>query len=55
MAQRKYELAEQHFHKIKILLFGAVVSIIEENDDGEIIMHQYSYMISSHYRYYLEL
>ena len=53
VAHRKYELAEQHFHKIEILLFGAVVSIIEENDEGEMIMHQYSYMISSDYRYYL--
>ena len=40
VAQRKYELAEQHFHKIEILLFGAVLSIIEENDKGEMIMHQ---------------
>ena len=55
VAHRKYELAEQHFHKIEILLFGAVVSIIKENDDGKMIMHLYSYMISSDYRYYLEL
>ena len=55
VAQRKYELAEQHFHKIEILLFGAVLSIIEENDNGEMIMHQYSFMISSDYRYYLKL
>ena len=45
VAQRKYELAEQHFHKIEILLFGAVLSIIEENDKGEMIMHHYSFMI----------
>ena len=55
VAHRKYELAEQHFHKIEILLFGAVLLIIEENDKGEMIMHQYSFMISSDYRYYLKL
>ena len=55
VAHRKYELAEQHLHKIEILLVGAVLTVIEENDEGEMIMHQYSFMISSDYRYYLKL
>ena len=52
VAHRKYELAEQHFHKTEILLFGAVVSFVEENDNKEMTLHQYSYIISSDYRYF---
>ena len=55
VAHRKYELAEQHFHKIEILLFGAVLSFVEKDENEEMTMHQYSYMISSDYRYYLTI
>ena len=49
---RKHELADQFFHRIEILLFGAVVSYVkwEENSDEEPILHSCSYMVSSDYR-----
>ena len=46
----KYELAEQHFHKREILLFGAVVSFAVADMNGHIHLEQYSYMVSSDYR-----
>ena len=50
VARRKYELADQHFHQIEILLFGAVVSFVVYDDSGEPILRQMSYMVSSDYR-----
>ena len=32
---RKHELADQYFHRIEILLFGAVVCFVEKIPDGE--------------------
>ena len=49
---RKYELADQYFHRIEILLFGAVVSYITPgNEEQDPQLHQRSYMVSSDYRY----
>ena len=50
VAHRKYELADQYFHKIEILLFGAVVSFVAVDENGDLKMEQYSFMISSDYR-----
>ena len=49
---RKHELADQFFHRIEILLFGAVASyvMLDENDDQEPTLHKSSYMVSSDYR-----
>ena len=50
VARRKYELADQHFHQIEILLFGAVVSFVVSDDSGDPILRQMSFMVSSDYR-----
>ena len=50
VATRKYELAEQHFHQTEILLFGAVVSLAETDENGKVVLHQYSFMVSSDFR-----
>ena len=51
----KYELAEQHFHKREILLFGAVVSFAVADMNGHIHLEQYSYMVSSDYRWLIKI
>ena len=49
---RKYELAEQYFHRIEILLFGAVVSyVIPRGENQKSKIHHRSYMVSWDYRY----
>ena len=50
---RKYELADQFFHRIEILLFGAVASFVKAGEEGdqEPTLHQSSYMVSSDYRF----
>ena len=50
VARRKYELADQHFHQIGILLFGAVFSLVVTDDNGDPILRQMSFMVSSDYR-----
>ena len=50
VAKRKHELADQHFHQIEILLFGAVVSFVECVEDGVSVLRQISFMVSSDYR-----
>ena len=56
---QKHDLSEQYFHRVEILLFGAVVSLIRhtEADSSEAgrvplnsQLNQTSYMISSNYR-----
>ena len=49
---RKHELADQFFHRIEILLFGAVASyvMLDENNDQEPTLHKSSYMVYSDYR-----
>ena len=50
VALNKYELAEQHYHKTEILLFGVVFSLAETDDKGEVVLHLHSIMVSSDYR-----
>ena len=47
---RKYELSDQYFHCIEILLYGAVASYVKTEGLGEPVLHQSSYMVSSDYR-----
>ena len=47
---RKHELAEQFFHRVEILLFGAVVSYITTSDESDQVLHHASYIVSSDYR-----
>ena len=51
VAKRKHELADQHFHQIEILLFGAVVSYVECVEDDVPILRQMSFVVSSDYRW----
>ena len=49
---RKHELSDQFFHRIEILLFGAVTSMVEKLEEGsdELVPFQSSYMVCSDYR-----
>ena len=47
---RKRELADQYFHRIEILLFGAVVSYVKTEGTEDPLLHQASYMVTSDYR-----
>ena len=48
---RKYELSDQYFHRVEILLWGAVTSYMVTSGDGEPSICQFSYMVSSDYRF----
>ena len=50
VADWKYELSDQHFHKWEILLFGAVLSFAVADMNGHVDLQKYSYMVSSDYR-----
>ena len=47
---RKYEVSDQYFHRVEILLWGAVASYVVTRSDGELVLIQESYMVSSDYR-----
>ena len=48
---RKYELADQFFHRIEILLFGAVASfVVMKGGEEEPSSHEHSYIVSCDYR-----
>ena len=48
---RKHELSDQYFHRIEILLFGAVASFVTTMEMNDPVLKQYSYLVSSDYRY----
>ena len=50
VAEWKYELVDQHFHKREILLFGAVISFAVLDMNAEVRLEQYRIMVSSDYR-----
>ena len=48
---RKHELGEQFFHRIEILVFGAVASyFVTKEGQQELSSHQRSYIVSCDYR-----
>ena len=47
---RKYEVSDQYFHGVEILLWGAVASYVVTKSDEELVLRQESYMVSSDYR-----
>ena len=47
---RKYEVSDQYFHRVEILLWGAVASYVVTESNEELVLRQESYMVSSDYR-----
>ena len=44
-----FHLLDQHFHKLEILLFGSVSTLVTEDDTGVHKAQDISHVITSHY------